>query len=357
MDGPQAMIFSVALVGGLLFGLWMLSRMQWDRAARQLGFWNDQNNMSGAINGVAVTVTKRLVGSHRSRSTETVVLLTLTPPLDLGLSASNSRPEEGTQKVDVGDSAFHADFTVYADEAERAKELFTDEIRSSLLEAGKGTDLTLDDESLRMEYHAIPWAGRVVRNVRAAARAISLIQKQREHLPAPADLEGPKAKWAEIAASLGLQFDPAPFRMHGTVGGFQITCAAKRADRNRFTPIVTVRYSTVLGQGLRVVSRGAAGRDSYFTEHLVWVDHPEFNSVFEVGSTEEQATKRLLNREVCDALVAMTAKGIVTLDDASIIYETSVAVEQVPQMIQETMSVATALMSALRRPSTGEDYR
>ena len=332
---------------GAVLGLWLFMRRQWFSAANQLGFSADASTMRGSVEGASITISKRMTGSRRSQSTQTIISCALCPAFDLGLQVTNHGQSSQDGQVDTGDPLFHSQFSIAADDPVRVRGLFTDEIRTLLRTCDKGTFLVLTDEKLIMTYHVMPWAGRIVRHVGAVGKLVAALQDQRRLLPPSADLEKAQQQWADVASSLGLTLQPSPLAMQGEIGGYPITCRVQRVDVARYKPVVTVRFPRYLGLGLRLVPRGMAPRgDTDFVENMVWVQHGNLNDQFEVASASPEQVKRLLTEKVCDTLVALARTGLVTVNDTSVTYEKAVGVDQAPTMIREVMDVATKLFAA-----------
>ncbi len=235
----------------------MLSTDLWHGVARGLGLTVTDDGAEGQLDGQPVSLRFE---PTRKGAAGTVIRGAVRPPLDLGLHLR--RRDVLASPIDLmelGDDDIDAEFRLSADEPDRARQLFTADLRAHLVALNrKSYDFRLRDDGCAVYqdfdlYVDQAWlTGAFYAAARTAALVASACSKVDPALPV---LEHGRALGA-LAAERGLAFGTAPLVAQGRHGGTLLQIGAERTGRRAHHLFARAGFEAELGIGLSIRRAG-----------------------------------------------------------------------------------------------------
>jgi hypothetical protein len=292
-------------------------RMEPDEQAR----WTTTALLSGVVDGTYVEIEQ-----WQADFVHVYVRAHLTPPADLGLTVEpagvGAKIGEllGKHDVHVGDEAFDDAFLVHASDEERAKQLFTPEVKATLMDWKKaGVDFVVTDESVFLTLPMVPLWGTgalttrdviapedLLANLRATVALAKTLDGALRALPPSSLLARQAGAFRAYAAAHGLAFSASPLEVHGHMGGARFF-VHPRVGSAQVTAAVSLRFDVPLPATIRVRPRSQLDlfeRLKSLGKSSVTGD-TAFDAVFHVLVADASPAAAWLTEPVRHAMVAL----------------------------------------------------
>ncbi|EYF00556.1 hypothetical protein [Chondromyces apiculatus] len=291
-------------------------------AAATLGLTERSSGAEGVIEGHAIALLYRPL----DREVQLRIDGALTPPLDLGLHMRRREVILGALgQIPTGSEDLDLEFSRSADDVERARELFTPDLRAHLVALHRAAyDVRLYDEGCAIaERNGVdvdaPW---IVQATHKVVETLKVLDEARVSVPAAAPLRGHAEALASLAATHGLAFRTAPLGVWGEIEGRTIAVGSARKGNGKHHLTVRAPFETELG--LRLALR----RENLFDGVRSWLGGQDVkvgDAVFDrrfLVRADPTLTSRvpgLFDAHVREVLRALDAQlGPVSIDDRAL---------------------------------------
>lgn len=252
-------------------------------------------------------------------------VLDLSAPLGLGLLATKRHADRlerfrrvKVQRLEVGDPEIDEALELRAFEPERAKALFTDEVRDAvcrLLDAWPDIQLTDHWVQVRLPRH--PKSDRELLALVEAMRAVGqALASARAALPASPEAAAFIPAWDALAARRGLVLDPFLPALTGTIAGQDLVVHAARREQG-FGADLFITFPDHPPLGLQLSPQRAP--DGFWSVGQdIQVGHQAFDDAFVIKGYDPNTIRGLLGPEVRAVLLDLTRHADLKLHDLGI---------------------------------------
>jgi hypothetical protein len=320
--------------------------------SRRLGLPVDTRGLSlqGYLGQRRIWVGSVMVGHGPDRRQLTWGVVDLERPLALGLLIRRRGLSERifrrarSPEVALPDEELERNLEVHGDDPRAVRELLRPEVLVALdALVSRWRDVVVTDQSVRVHLPApLARTDELQELVDGLTRLADALYEARRHgapAPALADLvDGYEA----LASELGLQLVPCFPGLEGSFEGHEVTITPARAQRG-YGAEVRLAFAEHRPTGL-LVERQTAPDGYWSVGQDIQVADEAFDKRFVVKGYDPQAITELLSDEARAALLSLSERGEVTVDDVHLrVQGLPLASESLREVVQLAAKVAHAL--------------
>jgi hypothetical protein len=332
----------------------LASASAYRNVAWKLGLEADTRGVSvhGWLDGRRLFVGEAVDGEAGRRGAELRAVLDLATPLGLGLHARRRASRSGralgrfrgTPGLRLDDKVLDDALEVRTFDPERAKALFTDDVRAqlrSLLAGGQAVELT--DHWVRVRPRRPPASDKaLLALIDALMTTAAALEQARARLPTPEALRDRLPGWAAAAEALGLQLDAALPALVGAVDGRRVTVHAVRGERG-FLADVRVQLRPHPPSGLSIAPAHGARAAPDVGQRIATGDE-DFDATYVVKGYDPGALRARLGEDARAGLLALARRGRVRVHDAALEVH---GVDVDPDAVRHAVGAALGVVAAL----------
>ena len=238
-------------------------------------------------------------------------------PLGLGLHARRrgiaGRIRRGRRPVVLSHPDLDRRIAVEADDVGIAARLFEGAVPAALRDlTQRWPDILLTDDSVRAKLGVAERRSDVVEQLLDALLGVAeTLGRARKALP-PLTEVGP---WLTAAENLGLSLEPWLPGLTGTVDGYRVIAVANR-NADGVGIRVRVRRTNPRMYGLTLRLQGSVEEGAAAAGQDIVVGDADFDPIYVVQAWDPDDARRLLDKKVRVALLALASSGEVDVDDS-----------------------------------------